>query len=165
MIKAVWRTAKLVPVVIAVEDVLYGPASVHGRSMQPTFNPDSGAGNDLVLADKWSIKLYRYSRGDVVLLRCPHRIPSSTLCHPVYNLHGCLLPFECQYATHAHRPRCLGACRSPEDPDMTLIKRLLALEGDWVTIPGSLELAKIPKVCWTTNLQIDPDSALCHGCC
>ncbi|KAK9908797.1 hypothetical protein WJX75_003046 [Coccomyxa subellipsoidea] len=87
--------------------------------MQPTFNPDSGAGNDLVLADKWSIKLYRYSRGDVVLLR------------------------------------------SPEDPDMTLIKRLLALEGDWVTIPGSLELAKIPKGhCWVEgdNPECSSDS-------
>ena len=27
-----------------------------------------------------------------------------------------------------------------------LIKRLLALEGDWVTIPGRIEVEKIPKV-------------------
>ncbi len=71
MIKTVWRTAKLVPVVVAVEDLLYGPAYVSGRSMQPTLNPESATGHDLVLADKWSIKLYRYNRGDVVLLRCP----------------------------------------------------------------------------------------------
>ena len=70
MIKTVWQIAKLVPVVVAVEDCLYGPASVHGRSMQPTFNPEPAPGHDLVLADKWSIKLYRYNRGDVVLLRC-----------------------------------------------------------------------------------------------
>ena len=37
--------------------------------MQPTLNPGDGDGNDIVLADKWSIKLYRYRRGDVVLLR------------------------------------------------------------------------------------------------
>lgn len=34
---------------------------------------------------------------------------------------------------------------------MILIKRLLALEGDWVTIPGSVELAKIPKVSAVTR--------------
>ncbi|BDA41476.1 mitochondrial inner membrane protease subunit 2 [Coccomyxa sp. Obi] len=119
MIKTVWRIAKLVPVVVAVEDCLYGPASVHGRSMQPTFNPEPATGHDLVLADKWSIKLYRYNRGDIVLLR------------------------------------------SPEDPNMMLIKRLLALEGDWVTIPGSLELAKIPKGhCWVEgdNPEFSADS-------
>ena len=27
-----------------------------------------------------------------------------------------------------------------------LVKRLLALEGDWVTIPGRIEVEKIPKV-------------------
>lgn len=70
MIKTVWQIAKLVPIVVAVEDCLYGPASVHGRSMQPTLNPEPATGHDLVLADKWSIKLYIYNRGDIVLLRC-----------------------------------------------------------------------------------------------
>lgn len=70
MIKAVWRIAKLVPVVVAAEDCLYGPFSVRGRSMQPTLNPGDGARHDLVIANKWSVKLYRYNRGDVVLLRC-----------------------------------------------------------------------------------------------
>jgi hypothetical protein len=37
--------------------------------MQPTLNPGDSDCNDIVLADKWSIKLYRYRRGDVVLLR------------------------------------------------------------------------------------------------
>ena len=27
-----------------------------------------------------------------------------------------------------------------------LIKRLLALEGDWVTVPGRMDVEKIPKV-------------------
>ena len=38
------------------------------------------------------------------------------------------------------------SCRSPEKPGTMLIKRLLALEGDWVTIPGRIEVEKIPKV-------------------
>jgi inner membrane protease subunit 2 len=69
MYKTAWRIAKLTPILIAIEDCLCGPASVRGRSMQPTLNPGDGDGNDIVLADKWSIKLYRYRRGDVVLLR------------------------------------------------------------------------------------------------
>jgi len=38
---------------------------------------------------------------------------------------------------------------------MVLIKRLLALEGDWVTIPGSIELAKIPKVSAVTRARAE----------
>ncbi len=37
-------------------------------------------------------------------------------------------------------------CRSPEKPGTMLIKRLLALEGDWVTVPGRMDVEKIPKV-------------------
>ena len=37
--------------------------------MQPTLNSGEHDSNDLILADKWSIKLYRYRRGDVILLR------------------------------------------------------------------------------------------------
>ncbi len=69
MYKTAWRIAKLTPILIAIEDCLCGPAFVRGRSMQPTLNPGDGDSSDLVLADKWSIKLYRYRRGDVVLLR------------------------------------------------------------------------------------------------
>lgn len=39
-----------------------------------------------------------------------------------------------------------SGCRSPEKPGTMLIKRLLALEGDWVTVPGRMEVEKIPKV-------------------
>ena len=76
MYKTAWQLAKLTPILIAFEDCLYGPAFVRGRSMQPTLNPGDGNGNDLVLADKWSIRLYRFRRGDVVLLRCSaHALP------------------------------------------------------------------------------------------
>ena len=34
-----------------------------------------------------------------------------------------------------------------------LIKRLLALEGDWVTVPGRMEVEKIPKVCKPEELH------------
>ena len=60
------------------------------------------------------------------------RLPSHTPWHSATMLEA-LLPGMC-------------ACRSPEKPGTMLIKRLLALEGDWVTIPGRIEVEKIPKV-------------------
>ncbi len=72
-----WRFAKsvvvktcwLTPVFVTVNDLVAGPASVRGRSMQPTLNPSGSASKDIVLVDKLSIRMYRYSRGDVVLFR------------------------------------------------------------------------------------------------
>ena len=34
---------------------------------------------------------------------------------------------------------------SPSHPQRLLIKRLIALEGDWLTVPGSAKLEKIPQ--------------------
>ena len=64
-VKTLWFT----PVVVTANDLLVGPASVHGRSMQPSFNPEGSTSSDIVLVDKLSIRLYKYSRGDVVLVR------------------------------------------------------------------------------------------------
>lgn len=59
---------------------------------------------------------------------------------------------------------CCIVARSPEDPNMTLIKRLIALEGDWVTIPGSIEVEKIPRVgcgcCAAQQWRLVPDMHL-----
>ena len=63
------KTCWLTPVVVTVNDLIGGPASVNGRSMQPTLNPLGSTSNDLVLVDKLSIRLFKYSRGDVVLFR------------------------------------------------------------------------------------------------
>lgn len=35
---------------------------------------------------------------------------------------------------------------SPSHPQRLLIKRLIALEGDWLTVPGSSQIVKIPQV-------------------
>lgn len=40
----------------------------------------------------------------------------------------------------------LAACRSPENPKKLMVKRLLALEGDWVAVPGEVDIHKIPSV-------------------
>ena len=36
--------------------------------------------------------------------------------------------------------------RSPVCPDTVLIKRLVALEGDWVAFPERVDIEKIPQV-------------------
>ncbi len=41
---------------------------------------------------------------------------------------------------------CNAVCRSPASPDTILIKRLLALEGDWVALPDRVDIEKIPQV-------------------
>eukprot|EP00898_Chlorokybus_atmophyticus_P008305 jgi/Chlat1/8476/Chrsp80S07872 len=39
--------------------------------------------------------------------------------------------------------------RSPEEPHLTLVKRMIALEGDWVTLPGRGDIEQVPKGhCW-----------------
>ncbi|KAI0750916.1 peptidase S24/S26A/S26B/S26C [Daedaleopsis nitida] len=46
--------------------------AVKGRSMQPTLNPDDSPFRDIVLFDRFSIRLMqRYERGDVVALKSP----------------------------------------------------------------------------------------------
>ncbi|KAH7435803.1 hypothetical protein KP509_06G080300 [Ceratopteris richardii] len=51
-------------------------------------------------------------------------------------------------------------CRSPTDPDQLMVKRLIAMQGDWVNVPGSHEIHQIPKGrCWVEgdngNLSLD----------
>lgn len=39
--------------------------------------------------------------------------------------------------------------RSPEEPNQWMVKRLIALQGDWINVPGSYEILQIPRGrCW-----------------
>lgn len=38
-----------------------------------------------------------------------------------------------------------ACCRSPEDPNVYVVKRLIALEGDWLMLPGETETITVPK--------------------
>ncbi len=43
----------------------------------------------------------------------------------------------------------LPLCSSPTHPNETLIKRIIGLEGDWISIPNSSKIERIPKGhCW-----------------
>ncbi|GAN09221.1 mitochondrial inner membrane protease subunit 2 [Mucor ambiguus] len=61
-----------VPAAIFFVDHGYSYATISGRSMQPTFNPDSNMmRKDIVLLDKWSTTNHKFERGQVVTLKSP----------------------------------------------------------------------------------------------
>ncbi|KAI8990842.1 mitochondrial inner membrane peptidase complex catalytic subunit 2 [Mycotypha africana] len=61
-----------IPVAIFFVDHGYSYAAIDGRSMQPTFNPDSNKlSRDIVLLEKWSLRKDGFERGQVVTLRSP----------------------------------------------------------------------------------------------
>ncbi|KAI8882028.1 LexA/Signal peptidase [Backusella circina FSU 941] len=60
------------PVAIFFIDHGFSYATVSGRSMQPTFNPDSNMlRKDIVLLNKWAITDHKFKRGQVVTLISP----------------------------------------------------------------------------------------------
>ncbi|OCH90709.1 LexA/Signal peptidase [Obba rivulosa] len=60
------------PTAIIFSEYCYSIKSIKGRSMQPTLNPDSSAWRDIVVFDRFSIRVMgRYRRGDIVALLSP----------------------------------------------------------------------------------------------
>lgn len=103
-------------------------------SFQPTFNGDSRS--DVVLITRYDITPKHLSRGDVVSLwyLSPFSCPSLGISWLNNNSLNCLR-------------------RSPDDPEKSLVKRIIALEGDLVKPrPNSRsrgQMIKIPKGhCW-----------------
>ncbi|KAI6034239.1 LexA signal peptidase [Pisolithus microcarpus] len=62
------------PLVVGFDQYFYTVKTIRGRSMQPTFNPDTSAWNDVVIFDRHSINSGKpILRGDIVSLRDPIR--------------------------------------------------------------------------------------------
>ncbi|KAG9299953.1 hypothetical protein G9A89_009681 [Geosiphon pyriformis] len=62
-----------VPVAAFFIEHVYSVASVNGRSMQPTFNPDTNKlRHDVVLLNRWTVAWRKYEVGDVVTLWSPY---------------------------------------------------------------------------------------------
>ena len=96
---------------------------------------DGGSGDDTyVLVDRCSLSALRFyrpwTRGEVVVLRCDCQ-RGSTRTPPA----------------HTHPPHSLPR-RSPTEPRRVLVQRLIGLEGDWVAVPGSAKVERIPKARW-----------------
>jgi inner membrane protease subunit 2 len=73
---------------------------------------------------------------------------------PTFNPQGCqlvdrVLLDKLSARTYNFTRGDVVVLRSPEDPKLRLIKRLIALPGDWVTAPGTYEILQVPKGhCW-----------------
>ncbi|KAI8331433.1 mitochondrial inner membrane protease subunit 2 [Choanephora cucurbitarum] len=66
------RALPWLPAAVFFVDHGYSYAVISGRSMQPTFNPDSNMlSRDVVLLNKRSANKYNYERGQVVTLKSP----------------------------------------------------------------------------------------------
>ncbi|KAI0774382.1 LexA/Signal peptidase [Fomes fomentarius] len=69
-----WTLSALywLPLGLFVTEYAFNIKSVKGRSMQPTLNPDDSPWRDIVLFDRFSVRLRNsFSRGDVVALKSP----------------------------------------------------------------------------------------------
>ncbi|XP_075213477.1 mitochondrial inner membrane protease subunit 2 [Lycorma delicatula] len=100
------------PIGITIIDVFGYIARVDGISMQPSLNP--GSVTDYVFLNRWYVRFYDVSHGDIVSLF------------------------------------------SPKDPDLTLIKRIVGLEGDIINTVGYKKpFVRVPEGhCWVEGDHI-----------
>ncbi|KAI9487443.1 MAG: peptidase S24/S26A/S26B/S26C [Benjaminiella poitrasii] len=85
---SILRALPWVPVAIFFVDHGYSYAVISGRSMQPTFNPDSNMlKKDIVLLDKWTKTDNHFERGEVVTLKSPVN-PKCTITKRIIALPG-----------------------------------------------------------------------------
>ncbi|EKX46705.1 hypothetical protein GUITHDRAFT_86641 [Guillardia theta CCMP2712] len=76
-----------IPVAITVNDSVVSTACIEGGSMQPVLNPKGSTTRDRVLLDKFTIRMARYKRGDVCLLKSPDK-PNSWIVKRLIALEG-----------------------------------------------------------------------------
>lgn len=75
-----------VPIGITVVDTIGYVARVDGISMQPALNPDKNQ-TDYVFLNRWAVKSYEISRGDIVSLISP-KDPSQKIIKRVVGVQG-----------------------------------------------------------------------------
>ncbi|XBI76066.1 hypothetical protein VPH35_069344 [Triticum aestivum] len=93
---------------ITISDRYVTVVAIKGHSMHPTMTgTDSALRGDIVLAEKGCLDQYKFSRGDVILFKCPSN----------------------------HKE--------------VFVKRLIGLPGEWIQLPASSEIIKVPQGhCW-----------------
>uniref|UniRef100_A0A453J107 Mitochondrial inner membrane protease subunit 2 n=1 Tax=Aegilops tauschii subsp. strangulata TaxID=200361 RepID=A0A453J107_AEGTS len=93
---------------VTISDRYVTVVAIKGHSMHPTMTAtDSALRGDIVLAEKACLDQYKFSRGDVILFKCPSN----------------------------HKE--------------VFVKRLIGLPGEWIQLPASSEIIKVPQGhCW-----------------
>jgi signal peptidase I len=70
---------------------------------------------------------------------------------------GSLLSFRPSLVTLSYLSESSSfSCRAPDRPNEFLVKRLIGLQGDWVSIPETQDVTRVPEgKCW-----VEGDNAL-----
>lgn len=117
--------------------------------MQPTPTCHHRRSPSLSLA----CRLFKYTRGDVVLVR--YALHPTLLMHSISASPACCLCTPSPFIS-----------RSPTDPSRLWCKRIIGLEGDWVAMPGSNKVEKLPKgTCWVEDNRASSNdqTPACYG--
>lgn len=73
---SLWRLAKSSTVGavlgLTISDRYVSVTSIRGESMQPTFTGIRSLMGDLVLLERFCLQKYKFSRGDVIVFKCPN---------------------------------------------------------------------------------------------
>lgn len=82
-------TFVVIPVSITLVDCFGYVAKVEGNSMQPVLNPiiDGKSESDYIVLNKWKMRTYRVSRGDIVSLYSP-KDPETKLVKRIIGIEG-----------------------------------------------------------------------------
>ncbi|KAI9189756.1 hypothetical protein H9P43_001189 [Blastocladiella emersonii ATCC 22665] len=155
-------------VFIFVLDRVGSLASVEGRSMQPTLNPDENRlARDVLLLNKYILSTRKWGRGDVVTLRSP--------MDPDHIIAKRIVALEDDYVVPD--PRCSFVRRNGLRPgqSMRVPKGHCWVEGDagmhsrdsqdFGPVPLGLLTAKVSAVVWPPNRVrwVDTDVARAHA--
>mmetsp|Transcript_11473 Transcript_11473/g.70532 ORF Transcript_11473/g.70532 Transcript_11473/m.70532 type:complete len:166 (-) Transcript_11473:1995-2492(-) len=106
--------------------------------------------------------------GDMLVSSCE---VSGTSMQPTFNpstslINDRVLVDKLSIKLHQYRCGDVVVVRAPDEPRMLLVKRLRALEGDWVKTQGSLGMTQVPKGhCWLEgdNPSCSRDSISAYG--
>ncbi|KAG0067712.1 hypothetical protein BGZ92_005072 [Podila epicladia] len=104
-----WTTIAWAPIGLYFTQHGYSIGTIHGRSMQPTLNPDSNMlQKDVVLFNRWAIAKYEYNIGDIVTLARPD-VPERTVIKRIVALEGDVVQTRAPYPeAHIRVPK--GHC-------------------------------------------------------
>ena len=120
---------------ITVADWWASIVTMDGASMHPAFDSQQAA---RALVEKRCLYRYDFSRGDVVVLRQVKPPPPPASVSVGRFLDWLVVDVS-----------AVARCRSPRDHRELVVKRLIALPGDWIQIPEKQEIRQIPQGhCW-----------------
>ncbi|KAI8391161.1 peptidase S24/S26A/S26B/S26C [Radiomyces spectabilis] len=129
------------PVVVFVVDHGFSYGPVNGRSMQPTFNPDSNKlKRDFVFLNKWAVNDHNFERGEVVTLTSPTD-PKLQITKRIIAIEGDTVQPLRHSAAPVHVPK--GHCWVEGDEAFHSRD-----SNSFGTVPMALITAKVTHILW-----------------